>query len=810
MPRGKALAVFFLLVAGLATGAWIYSKWHQPPLMVKQQRASSPLDVLSTEERVLYDLVERSVVSPSETWLNPIGQPLPGEKVDASKRLMMEFEARAAAANIPAKGLRERLAGVAAKLRAQPVRAADVDAVAALAACDFEALNKPEAGSASAWCVWLAIAKARFAEWQLPETTLAFERALALWPEDASTEWKRHVVIVLGRAFVMQRRFTEGEKAMLENGPHSGGGPWSVEEEGWWANELANQYLGQGKLVDAEKEMRRALEFAEKVYGLVHVNIATCAANLAVVSAMRGNFGEALRFIDRAEAIGEKVLQPADPRNAEWAMHRAGILNGLNRSAEAVEYIERAILHAQKHYGVEHVLTVQLRKVQADAVRRAGGIGRAERMEKDAIADLEELLGEKDPARVVILREQSSRLASRGDRAGAERILRHALDILPKDGYSAERGAVLADLGELILAQRRTAEAATLIEKAVTAMEAGGETTNEYLRLLRVFARVRQAEGKPALARLLLDRVLSISEKNNGPESRAVVDALAAVATFQREEGRLADSEAALRRIHAIIVKITGVNHPDSLRAKFALAECIVAQGRTKEAIQQMQEVITTAEGVLPANDQGFIYFWTKLARAHQELNQHAEAIPFARRALALAVEINGENHPDTATTAATLARSLYAGGAQEEAEKLLQAAVDIARKTVGTTHSDLPICLMELGRIRAAKGAFEDAEKLYRASLYLYETQLSPDHPGLFMPLALLGDVLGLRGRHAEAAALLRRALILHSRTLIAGAAIPAEIDSCREIYARSLRAQGLSEQEIEARIRETAPQVK
>ncbi len=810
MPRGRALAVSFLLAAGLASGVWFSLKRQPKHHAAIVQRESSPLDVLNKEERAIYELVERSVVSPVELWLNPIPNPLPGEKVDSAKRLLSEFEARAAAQNVAATDLRAQLATIARKLRSQPIRVVEIDALAALAAFDFAALHEPAEGSAGAWRVWLAIGKARLAGWKLPEATAAYERALALWPMDASAECKRHVGILHVRTLAMQGLFSEGENVLRQQGPQTGDKPWSDADAGWWKNELANIYTAQGKLIEAESEMRRALELAEKVHGLVHTNVAAISVNLAAVLTMRGNYGEALRHIVRAEAIGEKVLHPADFRNAQWAMQHASILMGLNRFSEAVDLLERAILHSQKHLGVEHVLTIQLRKLQADCARRAGALGTAARMEKEATADLEDLLGEKDPERVALLREKALRLGESGDFSGAERMLRHALDILPAGGFSNERGMLVAALGENLLAQRRIADAASLIEKAVAETEPRGESAPEFLALLRVFARIRQAEGKPALARLLLERVLAVSEKNSGPDSRAVLDALGAIAAFQHDEGQMVESEATRRRILSIMERVMGQRQPGYIEAKFAIAVCLAEQGRPRDALPLMQEVLTVAAEILPANAPIFIYYYSMTAGAHQSLQQHAEAKPIAQRALALAISHHGENHPNTATVAATLASSLSALGEIEEAEKLLRNAVKIASDTSGKLHSQLPGILTTLANTLTTKGALEEADKIYRTALSLYESELPGNNTGYFNTLVAQGNLLVFRGKHDEAATLLRRALLLRTRTLKADAALPAEITLCREIYTRALRGQGLSEKEVEARIQEAGARVK
>lgn len=805
MKRRRFFLVTVCLAAALTAGVMTFraTRSVQPA-----QRAPSPLDALSAEEAALYHLADETVVSPVEDWLAPFQQAAPGEKVDGKKRLLAEMESRASAAKIPADGLAARLTAMAGKLRRQPSTPADMAAIAAFAAMDFESLHEPAAGTPGAWRTWLAIGKSHFTEWQIPEALKAYESALAAWPAEADPRWKRRAVIVLARLLAYQDRSADGEALLRKHGPQPGAAPWPDMDAGWWANELGTRIGDQGKLIEAEPEFRLALELTEKHFGLIHANVAINCGNLAFLLLRRGILNDAVDLLERAEAVGAKTLPPGDIRRMHWALTRAMALTKLNKPAEATELLDATLIRAQKHLGSDHFMVSRLRQAMAECARTAGARTTADQVEGEALDDMEALTKEKDPARAGVLNMRARSALTRGDYAGAERLYRHVLELTEKNSLGPDRGNAAADLGEILLMQRRTADAKRLLEPAVTRIETEhGEAASELIRLVRLLAILRNQEGKPALARILFQRALSISEKNTGPESIETTAALNDLAGFNLAEGKRGEAEKLYRRILSAVGKLSGPQSKDSITATFALARCIRDQGRAADAIPLIEKAIGMMDAALPPNDPFLIQYLTIAARTYQTLDRHADAKPLARRALAVALTVRGPEHEDTVVAISTLAASLFAHGEDEEAEQLLQSALAILTKARRFTHPDLATCLTELSDIRIKKGAYADAESLLRAALAIAEATVPANNPGLAMPLSNLAILLHARNRSAEAEPLTRRALTIVNSTLAPGAPLPDYCVKLRKLYEMILAAQGVRPAEIESRLRATMP---
>jgi tetratricopeptide (TPR) repeat protein len=99
------------------------------------------------------------------------------------------------------------------------------------------------------------------------------------------------------------------------------------------------------------------------------------------------------------------------------------------------------------------------------------------------------------------------------------------------------------------------------------------------------------------------------------------------------------------------------------------------------------------------------------------------------------------------------------------EAVPLARRALALAKRLHGPDHTWVGTCQNNLGRLYHAQGLFADAEPLYRNALVLYERNLGPGDPRVAIPLNNLALLLQATNRLSEAEALMRRALAAQPR---------------------------------------------
>ncbi|MBI5821084.1 MAG: tetratricopeptide repeat protein [Verrucomicrobia bacterium] len=80
--------------------------------------------------------------------------------------------------------------------------------------------------------------------------------------------------------------------------------------------------------------------------------------------------------------------------------------------------------------------------------------------------------------------------------------------------------------------------------------------------------------------------ILSIYERDLGPEHPETLACRYAVAGFVLMQNRLAEAESEYRAILGIRERLMGVDHPDTLITSCALAKCLAMQNKTPEALR--------------------------------------------------------------------------------------------------------------------------------------------------------------------------------------------------------------------------------
>jgi tetratricopeptide (TPR) repeat protein len=146
---------------------------------------------------------------------------------------------------------------------------------------------------------------------------------------------------------------------------------------------------------------------------------------------------------------------------------------------------------------------------------------------------------------------------------------------------------------------------------------------------------------------------------------------------------------------------------------------------------------------------------------------RYADAAVLWRKALAVADEHFGPNHPDTATSLNHLGYLLDAQGDLAGARPYYERALAIREKALGADHPDTATSLNNLGALFNSQGDLAGARPYYERALAIYETALGPDHPSTGLSLNNLGALLDSQGDLAGARPYYERALAICEKAL-------------------------------------------
>jgi CHAT domain-containing protein/Tfp pilus assembly protein PilF len=155
------------------------------------------------------------------------------------------------------------------------------------------------------------------------------------------------------------------------------------------------------------------------------------------------------------------------------------------------------------------------------------------------------------------------------------------------------------------------------------------------------------------------------------------------------------------------------------------------------------------------------------LAMLYLAKDEYERAEPLYQRALAIREAALGPKHPDVATSLNNLAMLYQEKGEYERAEPLHQRALGIREAALGPNHQDVAASLNNLAMLYQATGEHRRAVPLYQRALEIKEKLLGPDHPGVAASLNNLAELYREQGDYGRAEPLYLRALAIKEKAL-------------------------------------------
>ena len=186
--------------------------------------------------------------------------------------------------------------------------------------------------------------------------------------------------------------------------------------------------------------------------------------------------------------------------------------------------------------------------------------------------------------------------------------------------------------------------------------------------------------------------------------------------------------------------------------------------GRYEDALPLAKRSLAIKEKILGIKHPSTNISLSNLAAFYSKMGQYELALPLTQRALAISEKTLGAEHPRTATSLDNLAALYQDMGQYELALPLARRALAIY-KNAGAEHPDTVNSLSNLALLYQNTGQYNKAMSLYRHALALNEKKLGPEHPDtatILNNMALLYRYLGQNGR---ALPLIKRALAIREK---------------------------------------------
>ena len=110
---------------------------------------------------------------------------------------------------------------------------------------------------------------------------------------------------------------------------------------------------------------------------------------------------------------------------------------------------------------------------------------------------------------------------------------------------------------------------------------------------------------------------------------------------------------------------------------------------------------------------------------------------------------------------------SLYKRGLYDSAVEVSTKALRVAEQAVGPDHPDVASILNNLAEMYCAQGQYTLAEPLYKRALAIEENALGPDHPAVARNLNNFAELRSAQGEYRKAGPLHKRALAIREKAL-------------------------------------------
>ncbi|HEX8376002.1 MAG TPA: tetratricopeptide repeat protein, partial [Geminicoccaceae bacterium] len=337
------------------------------------------------------------------------------------------------------------------------------------------------------------------------------------------------------------------------------------------------------------------------------------------------------------------------------------------------------------------------------------------------------------------------------------------------------RAATANNLGFVLHAQGRPAEALPLYEEALRLREAGlGPADPLVAQSLNNLAEALRALGRPAEAEPLHRRAVAVRRESLGARHPDAAQSLNNLGVLLAGLGRYDEAEALYREALDVRSAALGADHPAVAETRANFAALAYARGDMAVAEGLYREALAVEEKRLPPGDPGLALTRANLAETLSRQGRPGEAVPLLERVLASRVGLaGGEGRAETAQVRHELAVALAAAGGGDglaRAQELLKESLAARERLSGPESPEVAATLSDLAEVLRRRGQPDAALPHLARVLAIREAAAAKGDGGGTDLAAILNNLALLhfrRGAYLEAEPLLARAVRVEAEAL-------------------------------------------
>jgi eukaryotic-like serine/threonine-protein kinase len=300
-----------------------------------------------------------------------------------------------------------------------------------------------------------------------------------------------------------------------------------------------------------------------------------------------------------------------------------------------------------------------------------------------------------------------------------------------------------------------------LLEQAVAIWDQAEDPhATERLRALNALGTMYRVQGRTAEAESVLRRAVELGQSTSDEVgSLEFANAARSLAGVHLVLGRYAEAEPYLREALAIQERLLGGDHHEVGTTLSNLSAMHLRQRQLEEAEPYLRRALRITEGIYGRMHPYVAEELNNLGALYALLGRRSEAEAAYRDAYAIMTRVLEPDHPDMGRILHNLGESSHTRGDLPEAELKLARALEIKEQALGPDHVSVALTLRWLANVRRDQGRDDEATALYRRALGIYDRAMDRPDAAVAETLDDFAILLHRNGHAAEAAEMESRA---------------------------------------------------
>jgi tetratricopeptide (TPR) repeat protein len=225
---------------------------------------------------------------------------------------------------------------------------------------------------------------------------------------------------------------------------------------------------------------------------------------------------------------------------------------------------------------------------------------------------------------------------------------------------------------------------------------------------------------------------------------------LGRLARFDLARGAYMLAVSEFERMFAVLRRLLGEEHPDTLVSRNDLALAHLRQGDMVSARELLEETLAIQRRLLRDEHPDTLNLMGNLAATYKDLGDLTGARSLQEKTLAIQRNVLGECHPDTLTSMCNLGTMLDAQGDLAGARSMLERTLEIQQRVLGNEHPNTLASLGNLALTLYRLGHLANARSLQEQSLAIHCDVFGAEHPNTLLSMNNLAGILEAQG-HLE-----------------------------------------------------------